>query len=119
MIPTCGIRELLCFSPKSANFLENRDTDYYGDKQSGSSPRTRDSRCVDRIKAMVSNIVEGEGYRLVRLFKFIVLICSVRELPWFSPKSANFLKIWDGDCRWNERFWSSPLICATGRGGGW
>ena len=93
MASICGIWELLYFSPKSANFLENRDTDCRGDKQSGSSPRICDSRYVDRIKAVVGNIVEGKGCRLVRLSKFVVLTCSVRELPWFSPKSANFSKI--------------------------
>ena len=99
MAPTCGIRELLCFPPKLANFLENRDTDYYGDKRSGSSPWTRDSRYMDGVKAVVGDIIKGEGCRPVRFSRFMVLICGVRELLWFSPKSANFSKICDTHCR--------------------
>ena len=44
---------------------------------------------------MVNNIIKGKGYWPVRLSKFMVSICSVRELPWFSSKSANFSKIYD------------------------
>ena len=44
---------------------------------------------------MVGDIMEGKGYRPMRLFKFIVPICSVRELPWFLPKLVNFSKIYD------------------------
>ena len=87
--PTCSVRELLRFSPKLANFPENWDADCRGDKRSGSSPRTCGLRCVD------GDVVEGEGCRSVRLSKFAVSICSVRELPWFLPKSANFSKICD------------------------
>ena len=43
--------------------------------------------------AVVSNTVNGEGYRSVRFFKFVVLTCSVRELLRFLPKLANFSKI--------------------------
>ena len=108
--PIYGVRELLCFLPKSANFLENRDTDCRGDKQSGSSPRIHDSRYVDRVKAVVGDVVEGEGYRPVRLSKFVVSTCSVRELPWSSPKSANFLKICDTRCRRGKHSKSFPWI---------
>ena len=62
MAPTYGIRELLYFLPKLVISLENRDTDCYGDKKSGSSPWIRDLRYVDRIKVMVGNVVEGKGY---------------------------------------------------------
>ena len=48
---------------------------------------------MDRVKVVVSNIIKGKGYRLMRFSKFIVLIYSVRELPWFLPKLANFSKI--------------------------
>ena len=44
---------------------------------------------------MVSDVVEGEGYRPARFSKFVVLICSVRELLWFLLKLANFLKIYN------------------------
>ena len=62
MAPIYGVRELLYFLPKLTNFLKNRDTDYYGDEQSGSSPRTRDSKYMNRVKVVVSNVVEGKGY---------------------------------------------------------
>ena len=106
-----GVRELLCFSPKSTNFLENRDTDCRGDKQSGSSPRTRDSRCVDGVKAVVGNVVKGEGYRPVRLSRFVISTYNVRELPRFSPKSANFSKIYDTRCRGGKHSKSFPWTC--------
>ena len=54
---------------------------------------------MDEVKVVVSNIVEGEGYQPVRFFKFVVLIYSIRELPWFLFKSANFSKICD------TRYW--------------
>ena len=44
---------------------------------------------------MVSDIMEGEGYQPVQFSKFMVLIYSVRELPWFLPKLVNFSKICD------------------------
>ena len=87
--PICSVRELSRFSPKSTNFPENWDADYRGDKRSGSSPWTHGLIYVN------GNVVEGEGYWPVRLSKFTVSIYSVRELPWFSPKSANFSKICD------------------------
>ena len=87
MAPIYSIRELSRFSPESTNFPENWDADCRGDKRSGSSPRTYGLRCVN------GDVVEGEGCRPVRFSKFIVSICSVRELLWFSPKSANFSKI--------------------------
>ena len=87
--PICNVRELSRFSPKLTNFPENWDADYRGDKRSGSSPWTRGLRCVN------GNIVKGEGYQPVRFSKFTVSIYSVRELLWFSPKSANFSKIYD------------------------
>ena len=51
---------------------------------------------------VVGDIVEGEGCRSVRFFKFVVLICSVRELLWFLPKLANFSKIRDTCCLGSE-----------------
>ena len=33
IISICGVQEFLWFSPKLANFLEIRDTDYWGDKR--------------------------------------------------------------------------------------
>ena len=108
MAPIYGIRELLYFSPKSTNFLENWDTDYRRDKESGSSPWTHNLRYVDRVKAMVNNIMESKDYRPVRFFKFVVSTCSVRELPWFSPKSANFSKICDTRYRRGKHSKSFP-----------
>ena len=95
MAPIFGIRELLWLPPKSANFPRILDTHYWVNKQSGSFPRTRDSGYADRVMAVVNNTVSGKGYRPVRLFKFMVLMCSVRELLRFSPKLANFLKIYN------------------------
>ena len=89
VVPISSVRELLRFLPKLANFPENWDADCREDKRSGSSPWTCGLRCVD------GNVVEGEGYWPVRLFKFVVLICSVRELLWFLLKSVNFLRICD------------------------
>ena len=54
---------------------------------------------MDGVKVVVGNIVEGKGYRPVRFSRFMVLIYSVRELPRFLPKSANFSKICD------TRYW--------------
>ena len=53
---------------------------------------------------MVSDVVEGEGCWLVRFFKFVVLIYIVRELLWFLPKLANFLKIYDTRYRRGKYF---------------
>ena len=109
IVPICSVRELLRFLPKSANFPENWDADCRRDKRSGSSPRTRGLIYVD------GNVVEGEGYRPVRFSKFAVSIYSVRELPWFSPKLANFLKIYDTRCLGSEQFelsrWIRNLGC--------
>ena len=62
MALTYGVRELSYFSPKSTNFLKNRDMDYCGDKQSGSSPRIRNLKYVDGVKAVVGNIMESKDY---------------------------------------------------------
>ena len=66
---------------------------------------------MDRVKVVVGNIMEGEGYRSVRFSRFMVLICSVRELPRFLFKSANFSKIYD-ICYWRgKHFKFFPWIC--------
>ena len=47
----------------------------------------------------------------MRLFKFVVSIYSVRELPWFLLKLANFSKICDTRCRRGKYFKSFPWTC--------
>ena len=95
MAPTFGVRELSWLPPKSANFPRILDTHYRVDKQSGSFPRTRNSGCANGVTAVVNNTVNGEDYRPVQLSKFVVSTCSVRELLRFSPKLANFSKIYN------------------------
>ena len=66
---------------------------------------------MDRVKVVVSNVVEGEDCRSVRFFRFVILIYSVRELLWFLLKSANFLKICNIYYRRGKYFKSFPWIC--------
>ena len=57
------------------------------------------------------SVVEGEGYWPVRFFKFMISIYSVRELPWFLPKLANFSKICNTHYRRGKYSKSFPWIC--------
>ena len=106
--PIYNIRELLRFLSKLTNFPEIWDADYCEDKRSGFSPRIRGLRCVN------SDVVEGKGYRPVQFSKFVVSIYSVRELPWFLFKSANFSKICNTCYLGSEWFELSRWICDPG-----
>ena len=107
----CGVRELLYFSPKLANFSKICDTYCRGGKYSKSFLWICDSAAVDNI-TVNRGIVTGKDYRFMWFPEFVTPICSVRELLRFSPKLANFPENWDGDCRWNEWFGFSPLTWA-------
>ena len=65
---------------------------------------------MNRVKAVINNIIKGKGYRPVRFSRFMVLIYSVRELPRFSPKSANFSKIYNTYYRRGKYSKSFPRI---------
>ena len=65
---------------------------------------------MDRVKIVVGNVVEVKGCRSVRFFRFMVSIYSVRELPRFLPKSANFSKICDTRYRGGKHPKSFPWI---------
>ena len=73
--------------------------------------RSRNKGSGNGVKAVVGNVVEGEGCRPVRLSRFVVLTYSVRELPRFSPKSANFSKICNTHYRRGKHSKSFPWIC--------
>ena len=77
--PTRGIRELLWFPPKSANFPKICDTRCWKGKHCKSFSWTCDSAAVDNV-TVDGGIVTGRNYRFVWLPEFIALICSVREL---------------------------------------
>ena len=64
MAPKCGIRELLWFPPKSANFPKIYDTHYQKGKHSKSFPWTRNSAAVNDITAD-GGIAMGKDYRLM------------------------------------------------------
>ena len=87
--PTCGVRELLWFPPKLANFLKICDTRYWKGKHFKSFPWIRNLAAVDDI-TVDRGITMGKDYRFVWLPEFIIPIYSVWELSRFLPKLTNF-----------------------------
>ena len=101
VVLTLGIRELLWFPPKSANFLKIYDTCYWKGKYSKSFLWIRDSTAVDNV-TVDGGIMTGRNYRFMWFSEFIAPICSVRELLRFLPKLTNFSKICDTRYLGNE-----------------
>ena len=64
MIPTLGIRELLWFPPKSANFPKIYDIHYWKGKYFKSFPWIRNLMAVDDV-TVDGGIVTGRNYRFV------------------------------------------------------
>ena len=64
MVSILGVRELLWFPLKSANFLKICDTHYWKGKYFKSSPWTHDSTAVDDV-TVDGGIVTGRNYRFV------------------------------------------------------
>ena len=64
MAPIYGVRELLYFSPKLANFSKICDTHYRGGKHSKSFPWTCNSAAVNDVTAD-RGIITGRDYQLM------------------------------------------------------
>ena len=64
-----------------------------------------------RNKGSGNGVEVSSGYWFVWLLRFVAPTLNIRELLWFPPKSANFLKICDTRCRTGKHSKSFPWIC--------
>ena len=84
----CGVRELLYFSPKLANFSKICDTHYRGGKYSKSFPWICDLAAVDNITAD-GGIMTGKDCRLMWLPKFVTPTYSVSHVTGYPSRSRD------------------------------
>ena len=109
MVSILGVRELLWFPFKLANFPKIYNIYCRIGKYSKFFLWIYDSAVVDNV-TVNRGIIMGRNCRFMWFSEFVTPIYSVRELLRFLPKLTNFPENWDADCRGDKRSGSSFRI---------